>query len=112
MSGIDITDLVQALVGAAAILVTTLAAVAVQALRTRFRLESESRQREDESRARADVAASMLDHAASMRAAGAAPMPELLAEIVQSQMPDTVAILKATPEQLAVKAAAMLAKGG
>ena len=105
MDEVDFTVLVQAIVGASAALITALAAVAVQALRAKFKLDAESR-------ARADVAASMLDHAASMRAAGATLTPELLAEIVQGQMPDTVAILKASPHQLAVKAAAMLAKTG
>lgn len=103
MSGIDFTDLVQALVGAAAILVTTLAAVAVQALRTRFRLQAESL-------ARRDVGASMMDYAWTLRAAGTEPTPEELAAYVERQMPDTVAILKASPDQLAAKAATALVK--
>lgn len=103
MTGVDFSELVQALVGASAAIITALAAVAVHALRTRFRLEAESL-------ARKDVAESMCDHATALRAAGTAPTPDLVAEMVKDQMPDTVRILRSSPEKLATKAAAMIAK--
>lgn len=103
MDGVDFTVLVQALVAASAAIITTLAAIAVQVLRTRFRLEAESL-------ARKDVAESMCDHATALRASGTEPTPALLAEMVNGQMPDTVRILRTSPEKLATKAAAMIAK--